>query len=102
MELAADRKARQANETEQVTEATKANNATGATTQFERAVELEMVIDGVTDDVDEILFEPADEIEHAKALLSGIDYYERLDRLEGVARARRDDILWQIEFYCQG
>src|SRR5262245_16338419 len=40
------------------------------TSQYERWLELEWVIDGATSDVDEILFAPADELDHAKALQS--------------------------------
>jgi hypothetical protein len=87
---------------EQVDEAKQADEATGDVTQFERAVELDAVVSEAPADIDEILHEPADEIAHAKALESAIDYYERLDRLESVARARRDDLLEQIELYRQG
>jgi hypothetical protein len=82
--------------------AKQAEQASGATSQCERAFELEAVVEEAVADVDEILLEPADEIDHAKALQSGIDYYERLDHLETVARARRDNVFRQIEFYRQG
>jgi len=100
--LAEHLKESQGKEAEQVDEAKQADKATGDVTQFERAVELDAVVSKAPADIDEILHEPADEVAHAKALESGIDYYERLDRLESVARARRDDLLEQIEFYRQG
>jgi hypothetical protein len=76
---------------------------TGApTTQFERKLELERVIDGTTSDVEDILNGPAEELDHAEALQSGIDYFEQLDHLLSVAIARRNDTLYQIEFYGQG
>lgn len=97
------RKERQAaKEAEQGEKAKQPEHASAPTTQSERALELEAVVYEGVSDVDEILLEPADEIDHAKALQSGIDYYERLDRLETVAWARRDDVLRQMEFYRQG
>ena len=60
------------------------------------------MIDSTVDEVDDIYLVPADEIDHAKALESGIDYFERLDHLLGVAMARRNNVLAQIEFYRQG
>src|SRR5262245_32577052 len=72
------------------------------TSQFERWLELEHVTDGSVSDVDEILFGAADELDHAKALQSGIDYFEQLDRLMSVQVARRNDVIEQIEFYRRG
>jgi hypothetical protein len=71
------------------------------TTQFERKHELEYVIDGLVPDVKEILEAPAEERDHAKALQSGIDYFEQLDHLRSVAIARRNDLFRQID-YRQG
>jgi hypothetical protein len=72
------------------------------TSQFERWLELEAVIDDSVPDVDEILDSPADELDHAKALESGIDYFQQLDRLMSVQVARRNDVIEQIEFYRRG
>jgi hypothetical protein len=72
------------------------------TTQYERWLELEEVIDGGISDVDEIVDGPADELDHAEALEAGIEYFEQLDRLARVQQARRNDALVQIEFYRRG
>jgi hypothetical protein len=76
-----------------------ADPAGAPTTQFERKLELEWIVD---DTVDDIFQAPADEIDHATALQSGIDYFEQLDRLLSVAIARRNDTLCQTDFYRQG
>ena len=72
------------------------------TTQFERMLELAAVVDSVVPDCDDIIAGPVDELEYAAALQSGIQYYERLDRLYGVAMARREDLLKQLDFYREG
>src|SRR5262245_55405425 len=85
------------------TKAAESGEQAGApTSQYERWLELEEVIDGSVSDVDEILTAPADELDHAKALQSGIDYFEQLDRLMSVQVARRIEVIEQIEFYRQG
>ena len=97
-------KAEQAKQAEPVGESMQAeqgDQASAPTTQLERMFELEDVIDSTVAEVDDILG-PADEIDHAKALQSGIAYFEKLDHLLGVAIARRDDVLAQIDFYRQG
>jgi len=83
-------------------EAEPGEQAGAPTSQYERWLELEHVIDGSVSDVDEILFGAADELDHAKALQSGIDYFEQLDRLMSVQVARRNDVIEQIEFYRRG
>src|SRR5262249_16115131 len=45
------------------------------TTQLDRMHELEIMIDNTVAEIDEILYANADEVDHAKALQSGIDYY---------------------------
>jgi len=72
------------------------------TTQFERMLELEEVIDATVSDVDEILEAVPDEVDHAIALEGGIDYFVELDRLRSVAIARRNDALRQLDFYHHG
>jgi hypothetical protein len=80
----------------------RAGQAGAPTTQVERKFELEEVINSTIDEVDDILDGPADEVDHARALKSDIEYYKKLDDLLGVAIARRDDALAQIDFYRQG
>src|SRR5262245_13463081 len=88
---------------ERETKEAKPDEQAGApTSQYERWVEHEEVIDGHISDVDEILTSPADELDHAKALQSGIDYFQQLDRLTSVQVARRNDVIEQIEFYRRG
>ena len=104
-QLDAAKEASRAKETEHVGEtgrAEQADHAGAPTTQFERKLELEWVIDSSIPDVDEIVLAPAEECDHAKALQSGIDYFEQLDHLRSVAIARRNDVLRQIDFYRQG
>jgi hypothetical protein len=72
------------------------------TSQYERWLELEKVIDGGISDVDEIVEGPADDLDHAKALQSGIEYFQQLDRLMSVQVDRRNEVIEQIEFYRHG
>ena len=83
-------------------EAEPLEQAGSPTSQFGRWLELEEMIDGEMSDVHEILIGPADELDHAKALESGIEYFEQLDRLMRVQVARRNDVLEQIEFNREG
>ncbi len=55
------------------------------------------MIDSTVPEVDDILG-PPDEVDHPRAPQSGIEYYEKLDDLLGVAIARRDDVLAQLDF----
>ena len=75
--------------------------AGGRTTQYKRMLDLEEVIDSTVPDVDEILDAPADEVDHAAALQSGIEYHETLFRLRSVAIGWRNDTLKLIEFRSQ-
>ena len=95
-------KAEQAGPAGEPTQAGQVEQASARTTQLDRKLELEEVIDSTVDEVDDILLDPADEVDHARALQSDIDYFERLDDLLGVAIARRDDVLAQLDFYRQG
>ena len=97
-----DRKVRRERAEEEARKAEEAEQSDQATTLSERQFELEIEVDAVVPEVDEILGEPADEIAHARALQAGIDYHERLDCLETVARKRREGLLNQLEFYRQG
>src|SRR5262249_54740573 len=76
--------------------------APAPTSQYERWLELEHVIDGGISDGHDIVEDPADELDHAKALEAGIEYFEQLDRLMRVQVARCNDVLEQIEFYRRG
>jgi len=73
-----------------------------ATSQFDRMVELDRVIAGLVSDVDNILTEPADEIDHARALEAGLDTYAELDRLQGVAMGWAVDAIRQLDLWRQG
>ena len=99
---AAQVKTEEVEQTGETNEVEQADQAGAPTTQLDRMLELEKVIDSTVDEVDDIYLVPADEIDHAKALESGIDYFEQLDHLLGVAMARRNNALAQIEFYRQG
>lgn len=59
------------------------------------------MIDSTVPEVDDILG-PPDEVDHPRALQSGIEYFEQLDHLLGVAINRRNDVLVQLDFYRQG
>ena len=88
---------------EQIEQQVDAPDQAGApTTLFKRMVDLEEIVDSTVSDVDEILEAPADEQDHAEALEAVIDCYERYDRLQSVAIARRNDMLRQFEFCRQG
>jgi hypothetical protein len=65
-------------------------------------VELDRVIAGLVSDVDNILTEPADEIDHARALEAGLDTYAELDRLQGVAMGWAEDAIRQLDLWRQG
>ncbi len=69
---------------------------------LERSIELLNVFEGTVDDVKEILARTPTDIDHARALEHGIEYYERLDRMQGEAIARRNDVLEQINRYRDG
>ena len=70
------------------------------TTNFRRKFELEDVIDSTVPEVDDILG-PPDEVDHPRALQSGIEYFEQLDHLLGVAITGAR-VLVQLDFYRQG
>jgi hypothetical protein len=66
-----------------------------------RSFELVEVFESTVDDQKKILDTPPTELDHARALQDGIEYYERLDALLGEAIARRNDVLEQIGLYRQ-
>ena len=87
---------------EQVDQGEEVKEPGAPTTQFERMLEHEAVIDTVLEDCDAIAVGPVEELKYAAALESNIDVYERLDRWYGVALARFEDALRQLELYRQG
>jgi hypothetical protein len=62
----------------------------------------EEALEDVIADVDAALLRPAQELEHARALEVGIEYYEHLDRLLNAAFVRRTAILNMIERHDEG
>lgn len=67
-----------------------------------RSFELLNVFDGMADDVKEILARTPTDIDHARALENTIEYYQHLDRMQGEAIERRNDVLEQINLYREG
>lgn len=65
----------------------------------ERATEPEEALDGLVEEVDAILLEPATELDHARALEVGIRYYEDLDNLQMMAIARSNNVLDQLDHH---
>ena len=92
----------QGEQSEQVETTEQVQQAGASPTLMERMLALDEVINATIPDVDEILMDPADEVDHAAALETGIDYFEQLDRLQGVAIARRNDVLRQIDLHRHG
>jgi hypothetical protein len=72
------------------------------TTLSDRVNRLEAEIEEKSAEVKKILDEVPDEADHAKALQSGIAYFERFARLHADAIAWRNDVLAQIGFYREG
>jgi hypothetical protein len=60
------------------------------------------VLDGLVKEIDDILLKPAAELDHVRALEVAIVKLERINKLLNPARARRDNILEQIERYRAG
>jgi hypothetical protein len=96
------KRAKAAEQADETKEGEPGEQAGAPTSQYERWLELEEVIDGETSNVDEIVEGPADDLDHAKALEASIGYYQQLDRLMSVQEGRRNEVLEQIEFYRQG
>ena len=87
---------------EQIDQAEEIKEPGAPTTQFERMLDLEQVVDMVPADFEEIIAGPADELKYAAAFDANITHYERLDRLYAVAMARIEDVLKQLDLYEQG
>ena len=62
----------------------------------------EDILDGLAEEIDAILLPPATELAHARALEVGMNYYERLDKSQSLALARRDNVLQQFERHRDG
>ena len=56
----------------------------------------------MVENIDNMLFASAAELEQLRALEMGIRYYERLDQCQLTALARRDKALAQIERWVEG
>src|SRR5262245_49848990 len=89
-------------EGEQVDHTEEVKEPGAPTTQFERILDLDAVVDTVLPDCQAIIHGPVDELEYAAALESNIAYYERLDRQYAIAMARFEDALKQLDLYQQG
>jgi hypothetical protein len=70
--------------------------------ELERVLDLEDLVEGSVENIDQILNRPAEELDHAHALERAIEYFERLDKLLNAAIARRNDVLDQLERYRDG
>jgi len=79
-----------------------AERAGKTATELDRKYELEDVVDGAIDDIKEILDRPPVELDHARALESGIAYHEKLDDLLNKAASRRNHVLRLFEQYREG
>jgi hypothetical protein len=86
----------------QVGQAEEVKEPGAPTTQAERMVELEQVVDSTFPDCQEIIHGPVDELEYAAAFQSEIAYSERLDKFYGTALARIEDALKLLDLYEQG
>ena len=60
------------------------------------------VLDGLVKEIDDMLLKPAAEIGHVRALEVVLVKLERINKLLNAARARRNNILEQIEAYKAG
>src|SRR5258708_37859889 len=60
------------------------------------------VLDGLVKEIDDMLLKPAAEIGHVRALEVVLVKLERVNKLLNAARARRNNILEQIEAYKAG
>lgn len=68
-------------------------------TQLDRVMNLSETVDTSIHDVDEILNQPPDELDHARAVEGTFDYLERLDRQIRNAMARQDKALGLLSQY---
>jgi len=66
------------------------------------AIELEHVTYGHNKSVDAILARAPDELDHARALETGMDYYDKLDKWLETAMARQREVIGWFEMYRNG
>ena len=65
----------------------------------EPPTEPEEAVDHLVEDIDAMLLEPATELDHNRALETGIEYVGKLDKLQMMAIARRNNALEQFQQY---
>jgi hypothetical protein len=70
-----------------------------AETKAEPPTEPEEAIDHLVEDIDAMLLEPATELDHNRALEAGMEYVSKLDKLQMMAIARRNNALEQLQQY---
>jgi hypothetical protein len=70
-----------------------------AESKAEPPTEPEEAIDHLVEDIDAMLLEPATELDHNRALETGIEYVSKLDKLQMMAIARRNNALDQLQQY---
>jgi hypothetical protein len=68
-------------------------------TEGERAFELDDYVFGSIEEIDEILSRRPGEIDHVRALEAAIAYHERIDELLGIALARYEAALENLDHY---
>ena len=70
-----------------------------AESKAEPPTEPEEAVDHLVEDIDAMLLEPATELDHNRALETGIEYVGKLDKLQMMAIARRNNALEQLQHY---
>ena len=106
------RKAKEANDAKNTKNAAKTAQPTATADETDQTDELdqrsnrvdklEAAIDAKRAEIKKLLKQVPEEQDHAKALLTGIEQFEQLDRLQSVAIGRRNNVLAQLELYRQG
>ena len=96
------KEAKEANDAKNTKNTAKKAQATAAVDETDRVAELEAAIDAKRAEIKKLLKQVPEEQDHAKALLTGIEQFEQLDRLQSVAIGRRNNVLAQLELYRQG
>jgi hypothetical protein len=59
-------------------------------------------LDHVVEECDAILLEPATELDHNRVLEASLVYFEKLDKAQVIALAKRNKALDQLEWYREG
>ena len=73
-----------------------------AASKGEAPTEPEDALDHVVEECDAILLEPATELDHNRVLEASLVYFEKLDKAQVVALAKRNKALDQLEWYREG